>query len=216
MTESIETVEPVGVKRLREARERLAEIQQQDASPATEAASARLPVAPADVIWAKKTGVTFSTGTGFLSSGHVTTAGESIVITSAIIDASYDRHGHSWLAHLVSDDAQIAAWGELRFGLGPAPEDAPTWNRRGDADWVEQRSAAKAAAWSEPNPDARAAALAAVEQRFGPQVTTATYTKVNDPSIAKAEAQQHALNTGGLKFAQHVIAREAGEPEDRR
>ncbi|WP_350352498.1 hypothetical protein ABS642_05155 [Microbacterium sp. A8/3-1] len=206
MTNTNET-EPVGVRRLREARASLAARQ---AEQQPEAESAPLPLKPGDQFHAVMTGCTFSTGGGFLASSHVSTAGETYTVTQQLIDASRDRYGDSWLIYLASDEAQIQKWGAVRFRLGPAPEGIATWNQRGDADWTQQREAAKAEAWGLPTAEARAAALAAVDARFGPAVTTATYSKYTDPSIALAEAQQHALNTGGVRFSQHVEAREAG------
>lgn len=174
------------------------------------AARAALPVKPGDTIHALKTGVTFATGQGFISASHVSRAGENYVVTQKIIDASYSNSGRSWLAHLVSDEAQIAAWGEVRFGLGQAPADAPTWNVRGDADWTQQRDLARSEAWNQPTLEGRNAALAAMNKRFGPAPSTTTYSRYTDPTIAAAEAQQKALNEGGVRFAQHVEAKEAG------
>lgn len=181
------------------------------------AASAALPVRPADIIHAKLSGITLATGRGFMSASHVTKAGENIVITSQLIDASYSASGRSWLSHLVSEEAQLAAWNEVRFGLGPAPADAATWNRRGDADWVEQREAARREAWAQPTAEARAEALAAVEKRFGPAPTTSTIiSSTPDPSIKLAEEQQAALNAGGVKLVSHYEAVEPGQRGDRR
>lgn len=174
------------------------------------AARAALPVKPGDQFHVLKTGVGIHTGGGFLASSHISTAGETITVTAAMIEANYSMSGWNWMAIIDDADAQLARWGEVRFGLGQAPVDAPTWNVRGDADWVEQRNAAKAEAWNMPTVQARAEALAAVEARFGPAVTTATYSKYVDPSIKLAEEQQRALNTGGVRFAQHVEAKEAG------
>jgi hypothetical protein len=193
-------------ERLERMRAEAARLQQVTA----DAESAPLPVKPGDQFHAVMTGCTFSTGGGFLASAHVSKAGETYTVTQQLIDASRDRYGDSWLVYLASDDAQIEKWGDVRFRLGPAPEGIATWNRRGDADWTEQRNAAKAEAWAMPTEQARREALAAVDERFGPAVTTATYSKYTDPSIALAEAQQHALNTGGVRFSQHVEAREAG------
>ncbi|WP_447647960.1 hypothetical protein [Microbacterium forte] len=189
----------------------------QAASAAPVVESAALPVRPADIIHAKLTGTTFATGRGFMSASHVTKAGENIVVTQQLIDASRDAGGRSWLRHLVSEEAQLAAWREVRFGLGTAPEGVRTWNRRGDADWVEQREAARREAWSQPTAEARAEALAAVEKRFGPAPTTSvTLNTTPDPSIKLAEEQQAALNAGGVKHVSHYTAVEPGQKGDRR
>lgn len=208
MTRTNET-EPMGVAGLREARERLAAAREQ-----TEVAP--LPVVPGDHIHARLNGITFATGRGFMSASHVSRAGETYTVTAALIEASYSASGRSWLAHLASDDAQLAAWGEVRFGLGPAPKDLPTWNAVGDVEWTRSRDAAKAEAWAMPTAEARAEALAAVNERFGPIQSTAQYWVSEDPSIKAAAAQQKALDEGGIRFSQHVEAREAGVTGERR
>lgn len=181
-----------------------------------DAASAVLPVKPGDQIHAKLTGVTFATGRGFLSASHVTKAGQTYTVTSALIEASYSASGRSWLSHLVSEDQQLAAWGEVRFGLGPAPEGIRTWNRRGDSDWVEQREQARKDAWAMPTAEARAEALAAVAEKFGPPPTTSTIISTTpDPSIKLAAEQQRALDEGGVRHVSHYEAREPGVGERR-
>ena len=150
-----------------------------------------------------------------MSASHISRAGETYTVTAQLIEASRDAGGRSWFRHLVSDEAQIAVWKEVRFGLGPAPADAPTWDRRGGSDWTEQRNAAKAEAWAMPTEQARREALAAVEARFGPAVTTATYSKYLDPSIKLAEEQRAALDAGGVRHVSHFVAQEPGVAERR-
>lgn len=174
------------------------------------AARAALPVKPGDQFHVLKTGVGIHTGGGFLASSHISTAGETITVTAAMIEANYSMSGWNWMSLIGDDDAQIQRWGEVRFGLGQAPVDAPTWNVRGDADWVEQRNAAKAEAWNMPTIQARAEALAAVEQRFGPAATTATYSKYVDPSIKLAEEQRARLDAAGVRHVSHYEAQEPG------
>ncbi|WP_431072104.1 hypothetical protein [Microbacterium phyllosphaerae] len=212
MTNTYET-EPAGVARLREARERLAAAREQ-----TEAASAAapLPVVPGDTFHAVLGGCTISTGAGFMASAHITRAGENIIVTQKMIDASFSASGRSWMALLGDDGAQVERWGAVRFRLGQAPADAPTWNNHGDVEWTRARKAAKAEAWAHPTAEARAAALAAVNERFGPLASTATYWVQEDPFAAAAAAQQKALDEGGIRFSQHVEAREAGVKGERR
>ena len=203
MTDAIET-----------PRERLTRLREEVSALATKQididSTAPIPVRPGDTFHAVLTGSTFSTGAGFMASAHVTRAAENIIVTQKMIDASYSASGRSWMALIGDDDAQIRKWGEVRFRLGPAPLDAPTWNAHGDVEWTRARDAAKAEAWAMPTAEARAAALAAVDARFGPLPTTATYWTQVDPSIAAAEAQRKALDEGGVRFSQHVEAREAG------
>lgn len=207
------TVEPAGVARLRAAREALATLQAQQAE---HAASAPIPVVPGDMFHAVIGGCTISTGAGFLASAHITTAGESICVTAKMIEASYSASGRSWMSLLGNDEAQIQKWGEVRFRLGPAPADAPTWNTHGSVEWHRARDAAKSEAWAMPTAEARAAALAVVAERFGPVASTATYWVNEDPWTKAAAAQQKALNEGPVRFEQHVEAREAGVRGDRR
>lgn len=202
--------EPEGVRRLREAREAHAALQ------AEMAANAPIPVAPGDTIHAVIGGSTIPTGGGFLASAHITRAGENICVTRAMIDASYSASGRSWMALLDNEPAQVQRWGEVRFRIGPAPADAPTWNTHGSVEWHRARDAAKAEAWAMPTAEARAAALAAVAERFGPLASTATYWAQEDPSTKAAAAQQKALNEGPVRFEQHVEAREAGVRGERR
>lgn len=168
-----------------------------------------LPVAPGDTIHAKVSGTTFATGSGLMSASHVTTRGEQYTITQQLIDASRDAGGRSWLRHLVSDDAQVRRWGAVRFGIGSAPEGMTP--EPGTAEHREAREAARREAWGMPTAQARAEALAAVEERFGPAPTTSTtISSTPDPSIAAAAAQRARLDAGGLKFHMDVTAREAG------
>jgi hypothetical protein len=175
-----------------------------------EVASAPLPVKPGEQFHAKLSGVTFPTGGGFTSGGHVTKAGETYTVTQQLIDASISASGRSWLAIIGDDEAQIQKWGSVRFGLGPAASDAPSWNAVGDPDWHRARDAARGEAWNQPTAEARNTALAAMNAKFGPAPVTAIYSVSVDPSIRQAEEQQRKLNEGGVRFAQHVEAREAG------
>lgn len=173
--------------------------------------NAPLPVRAGDQIFAKVSGVTFATGRGFTSASHVTTRGETYTVTAALIEASFDAGGRSWLRHLVSNEAQLRRWNEVRFGLGPAPEGMVP--EPGTAEHREAREQARQVAWSMPTPQARAEALAAVNERFGPAPTTSTtLSTTQDPSIAAAAAQRARLDASGPKFFMDVVAREAGSP----
>lgn len=191
-------------------RERLERLRSETAKR-KQAVSAALPVRPADTFHALKTGVTISVGNGFMSTAHITKAGENIIVTQNMIDASHDTFGNSWMSLLGDDDAQIERWGEVRFRLGRAPEGTPTWGAVGDSDWREQREDARRAAWAEPHPERRAAALQAVHDRFGPAPTTSvTLNTTPDPSIQMAEAQRKALDAGGVRLVSHYVAQEPG------
>ncbi len=197
------------------ARDRLARLRAEVAER-RDAASAVLPVKPADVFHCLTSGATIPTGQGFLSASHISRAGENVIVTQKMIDASYSASGWSWMNLLGDDDAQLAKWGEVRFRLGRAPEDAPTWGVVGDADWREAREQARKDAWSQPTAQARAEALAAVNARFGPPPTTSTIISTTpDPSIKLAAEQQRALDEGGVRHVSHYEAREPGVGERR-
>lgn len=200
-----------GRERLERLRREVAEIEHHAEKARAQAASVALPVAPADVFHCLTTGATIPTGQGFMSASHLTRAGENIIVTGAMIAASYNGGGVSWMALIGDDDAQVAKWGEVRFRLGPAPEDVQTWTQYGDSDWREQRQAAREDAWAQPTAQARAEALAAVEKKFGPALpTSTTFSTAPDPSIRLAEEQRARLDASGKRFFMDVTAREAG------
>lgn len=178
---------------------------------------AALPVRPGDTFHCLTSGATIPTGQGLLSASHISKAGQNIIVTGAMIAASFSASGRSWMALLDDPEGQRERWGEERFRLGRAPADAPTWGVVGDADWREAREQARRDAWSQPTAQARAEALAAVEKRFGPAAPTSTIISTSpDPSIAAAEAQRKALDEGGTRLAWSYEAREPGQAGDRR
>lgn len=183
---------------------------------AHEAATAPLPT-PGDKFHVLKTGINIHTGGNFLGCAHTSRAGETVVVTAAMIDASRNAAGWSWMSIIGDDEAQIQKWGEVRFRPGPAPADIQTWNSWGDPDWVEQREAARRDAWAQPTQEARAAALAAVNARFGPPPTTSTIiSSTPDPSIKAAAEQRAALDAGGVRHVSHYEAQEPGIRGERR
>lgn len=205
------TTNETGRQRLERLRTEVAEMDYHAERARAQAASVPLPVRPGDEIHVLVTGVSIPTGGGFLATAHTSRAGETICLTEAMISASYNAGGQSWLAILGDDDAQISKWGEVRFRPGRAPEGIQTWNRRGDSDWVEQREAARREAWSQPTAQGRADALAAVNAKFGPAPTTSTtLSSAPDPSIAAAEAQRARLDASGKRFFMDYSAQEPG------
>lgn len=205
---STNSTEPAGVRRLREARAAKAARQQ--------AASAQLSVRPGDMIHTVTGGFTVATGGGYAASAHVARPNESICLTAAIIAASFSASGWSWLSIIDDDAAQLARWGEVRFRTGQAPTVAPVAFPVGSPEWLEARQTAVTEAWAHPTAEARASALADVAERFGPPASTAVYSVLEDPSVKAAAAQQKALDEGGVRFRQHVEAREAGVVGERR
>jgi hypothetical protein len=55
-------------------------------------------------------------------SGRALYQNETVTLTAEQVAETFDRNGVSWLT--MTDDDQLAKWGELRFANGPAPEDA--------------------------------------------------------------------------------------------
>lgn len=98
-------------------------------------AAAPLPVVPGDTFHAVLGGCTISTGAGFMASAHITTAGENICVTAAMISASYDNFGQSWMAIIDDDAAQIERWGAVvphgaapRAQSGHRGQDLSAWS----------------------------------------------------------------------------------------
>lgn len=111
-------------------------------------------------------GFSFSTLLGFLGTATISTRGQTVTATQALLDASKDTQGASWLDLVDDPQAQTARWGHQVFARGPAPEGIESWVP-GDPEWYSQREEARAAAWSLPTGRARKDALAAVQARFG-------------------------------------------------
>jgi hypothetical protein len=97
--------------------------------------------------------------------------GSEIQITQAILDASLDRTGASWLDLADNDEAQIEKFGRVQFRSGRWPI-GQSRIEPGSAEWHEQREAERARAWAESTSDTeRAIALRSVRERFGPAPT---------------------------------------------
>jgi len=101
---------------------------------------------------------------GITIAGFVLKRGESITLTAAQVADTVDRDGNSFLD--LSDDDQLARWGSVKFGQGPAPEGMAAWQddslARSDA-----REAARADALRIVDRGERIAALKAIDDKFG-------------------------------------------------
>lgn len=197
--------------RQRLERLRIEVVNLQDEQP-VEAVSApaqlRLPV-PGETIHCLESGLTISTGGGWITGGAVLARGQNLVVTTQLLEANRDalgRYGGPGLVH--HPDEQMAVHGRLLFAPGPAPDDMTA--ETGTAEWVEQREVARRAAWAEPDPARRTDALAEVERKYGAAPTTSTHWKNEDPSIAAAAAQRAELDAGGVKLRSHYEAQEPG------
>ncbi len=139
-TTTAKTSEPVGIERLRLARERAAEREAQNA------ASAELPVLQVgDVIHGLSTsGVFLHRGVYGGGSVHLLRGAEATV-DAEMLAADVDRNGNrSWTTLAFDPEAQVRRWGLVKIGLGPAPEGLERWER-GDALWL---TSASAPAWT--------------------------------------------------------------------
>lgn len=120
---------------------------------------------------------------------------QSIEITAAMLDASRDRLGHSWLSIIADDTAQLRRWGVVYFAPGAAPADLTSWEP-GSPEHHEAREEARRAAWAIPSTRERIEALREVERVYGAAPTTSrttqTYTEHPTERAAREQAQRFA------------------------
>lgn len=182
--------EPVGVRRLREAREAAAarEVSQ---SPEVEG----VPLVKAgDVVHATATGMHLPRTTSLWGGvpALALTRGDRIVVTEDMVAADVDRNGNpGWTALVHDPDRQIARWGRVHLAPGEPPAGMQPWEY-GSAEWSEQREIARKAAWSETDPNRCAEALQRVKEVYGAPPTTSTVHAVYKGDVAY-EAQQAAI-----------------------
>ncbi len=204
------THETTGHRRLREAQEAVAALEAPTPTAANAASSAplRLPRA-GEQVHALVTGTTLATGGPH--GGTVLTRGQTFTITDAMLELSKNRFGeHSGVALVHDAEAQIEKYGEVRFAPGPAPADLQPWTP-GSPEWAAAREQARREAHSLPTEDARRAALAEVQQRFGAAPsTTVTLNKATDPSVRAAEEQQARIRAAGVRQASTYAPAERG------
>lgn len=184
------TPEPVGVRRLREAREASAA---REASQFSDVESIQL-VKVGDVVHATATGMHLPRTTSLWGGvpALALTRGDRIVVTEEMVAADVDRNGNpGWTALVHNPDRQIARWGRVHLAPGEPPADMQPWEY-GDAEWSEQREVARKAAWSETDPKRRAEALQRVTEVYGAPPTTSTVHAVYKGDVAY-EAQQAAI-----------------------
>ncbi|MFC7943088.1 hypothetical protein ACFUPZ_07500 [Microbacterium oxydans] len=182
--------EPVGVRRLREAREAAAarevsQIPEVEGVPLVEAG---------DVVHATATGMHLPRTTSLWGGlpALPLTRGDRVVVTEEMIAADVDRNGNpGWTALVHDPDRQIARWGRVHLAPGEPPAGMQPWEH-GDAEWSEQREIARKAAWSETDPKRRAEALQRVTEVYGAPPTTSTVHAVYKGDVAY-EAQQAAI-----------------------
>lgn len=209
MTNTNET-EPVGVRRLREARAALAARQAEQ-----QAQVAAVPVVQAgDVVHCVDAGGVLlprSTSVFGGEPGMQLFRGDTVTVRAEWIEASRDGSGAlTWPSWVHDPDEQVRRWGRVRLAPGTFPADASRYER-GTSDWAEAREQARRAAWAEPNAERRAAALAEVAREFGPPPVTSTIVSTTpDPSIKRAAEQRAELDAGGVRLINRYTAVEPG------
>jgi hypothetical protein len=135
------------------------------------------PVKPGDEITILTSGISVPSG-DWLIGGTVMSRGDVFRVSPEQIAASHDRYGTPGGIMLAGDpEEQIRRWGVQRFHAGRL--DLDPW-QRGDETWVEQREIARRAAHAEPDPERRAAALAAVHEKFGAGPSTSTHVPIKE------------------------------------
>lgn len=158
--------EPIGVQRLRLARERAAALRAADPTPETTARRVEV----GDIVHALVTGVHISRTTSLWGGEPALNLrrGDSFVVTQAMLDADLDRHGNpSWSVMVHDEDAQYARWGRLHLAPGEAPEGIQPWVV-GDPDWREAREAARQRAWRIVDEQEQKAAFQEISRIYGP------------------------------------------------
>lgn len=203
------TPEPTGQRRLREAREHAAALD--TAEPATP--EVRMPK-PADEIHFLESGrvIPLTLPEEFIGTGgHITTRGETVVVTDRMLRAAVDRFGRPGWPALVHDEAaQIARYGSVWVRAGRAPEDMDSW-LPGTPEWSEAREQARREAHQLPTEQQRADALAEVARRFGaPPVTSTTLNSAKTSSERAAAEQDARLRAAAVKGAPNVGPSKAG------
>lgn len=196
-------------------RERLERLRMEVAELDRSAANAAVPVAPGDTVHCLESGLTISTGGGWLAGGAVLRRGQNLTVTQALLDANRDAAGRDTGPALARDPAaQIRMHGRVIFGFGPAPEGMLP--EHDTAEWREAREQARREAWALPTAEARGEALRALQERFGDAPTTSISWRTADPSIAAAAQQRAELDAGGVRLKWHYSAQEPGQIGERR
>lgn len=128
---------------------------------------------PGDTFHWLKTGISFLVSEAW-GAAEISKRGLSVCVTEAMIRASRDRLGRSWLLDLIDDEqTQIRRWGEVAFRRGPFPDGVAHWTP-GTPEHDESRDLARAAAWALPAGPERDRTLADVNATYGHLKTSRT------------------------------------------
>lgn len=96
-------------------------------------------------------------------------------VDQALIEATRDRNGFSWIDLIDDEPGQIGLWGLVRYRRGPAPVELLR-PRPGSADFADAREAARQAAHRLEDEGEKAQALKRVRDEYGRAPTSKTLT----------------------------------------
>lgn len=170
---------------------------------------------PGSRIHFRESGFTFATSDSYAGQ-FVSRRGQTVTVTAALIEASLDRDGNSWLDLIDSPAEQIERWGAVQFGRGPWPDDLPLFVR-GSVEWADARAAANKRAHSLPDGPEKAAAFREVFETFGPGPTTSRTLRDHDKGrergdeiLRRAEEAENVVpDTSRAAEAQEMLLHEA-------
>ena len=137
--------------------------------PESEPQAPRLPLA-GETLHFLVTGLTHPRERSGVLYHEVCRRGQELVLSERIIEACRDRVGTSWLDLLHDPAAQVKRFGRELIAPGPAPEG--TLPEVGSAEFEDASREAYSLAAAIKDDGQRRAALAQVEQRFGPRPPT--------------------------------------------
>lgn len=130
----------------------------------------------------------------FTGRSEILGRGDTLILTSGIIEANTDANGNTWFDLADDPDAQVRRWGSVMFGRGPWPDDQPKL-LPGTVEWGMARDRAHAVASAEPDEGKRIQALRAVAREY-PETTSRTLSVIaSDTEIAERRAA--AARAGG-------------------
>jgi hypothetical protein len=92
--------------------------------------------------------------------------GDSLLVTSEVVEAGTDRVGNCWLSLVDDVESQILKWGEPYFARGLFPADVDTWEDARDPRYRDAYMASRRRLRGLPEGAERRAAEVAHARRF--------------------------------------------------
>lgn len=108
------------------------------------------------------------------AAGVTSKRGQEVRVTEALLVANTNRLGECWLDLLHDPAGQEQRWGKIMFAPGPFP-DGLLRTEPGSYEHEDAKADAYRAARALPERQKRDAALAEVEETYGPQAATSTH-----------------------------------------